>query len=204
MKSYYSDVEAWGAIETPHENISGIPTTKGPNPKHYFKDVWCLGPSYGNYPGAFPRGLMNAFLKRWNGTRKLMLFSGSFKGKGWTTVDIKPELEPDFCIDTQKLPEDWTEKFDLVFADPPYSEQEAADMYGLPYINLAKVVNEMARVTSSGGHMALIHRLVPQVFPGDTVHFKRMKIVGVIGIYTMSGYSNIRALTVWRKSEALV
>ena len=176
----------------------------GPNPKHYYKDVWCLGRSDNGYPGAFPNGFMNLFLRRWNGTRKLMLFSGSFKEKGWATVDVNPKLHPKYVLNAEQLPEDWTERFDLVFADPPYSEREAEEMYGLPYFNLVKVVNEMARVTSTGGHMALLHRLVPQVFPGDTLHFKRMKIVGVVGVYTLSGYSNIRALTVWRKSEGLI
>ena len=132
------------------------------------------------------------------------MFSGSFKNKGWTTVDVNPKLHPKYVLNAEQLPEDWTERFDLVFADPPYSEREAEEMYGLPYFNLVKVVNEMARVTSTGGHMALLHRLVPQVFPGDTLHFKRMKIVGVVGVYTLSGYSNIRALTVWRKSEGLI
>ncbi len=177
---------------------------KGPNPKHYYKDIWCLAHADNGYPGAFPKGLMNLFLRRWNGIRKLMLFSGSFRNKGWTTVDVNPDLHPKYLLNAEQLPEDWTEKFDLVFADPPYSEQEAEEMYGLPYFNLVKVVNEMARVTSPGGHMALLHRLVPQVFPGDTLHFKRMKIVGVVGVYTLSGYSNIRALTVWRKSEGRI
>ena len=178
--------------------------SRGPNPKHYFKDIWCLGPAGSGYPGGFPKGLMNLFLRRWNGKDRLMLFSGSFKEKGWTTVDIKPELNADYCLNAENLPEEWTEKYDLVFADPPYSEQEAASLYNLPYFSLPKVINEMARVTRTGKYMALIHRLVPQVFPADTVHFKRMKIVGVVGVYTMSGYSNIRALTVWRKSEGLI
>ncbi len=175
----------------------------GPNPKHYYKDIWCLGTGQG-YPGAFPRGLMNLFLKRWNGAKKLMLFSGSFQSIEWVKVDINPELNPDYSLDAENLPEDWTEKFDLVFADPPYSEQEAEKLYGLPYFNIVKVVNEMARVTATGGHMAFLHRLIPQYHPWDQIHFKRMKIVGVVGIYTISGYSNIRALTVWRKSEGLI
>lgn len=170
--------------------------------KPYYRDIWCLGTGIG-YPGAFPRGLITKVLQRWNGEKKLMLFSGSFHEKGWDTVDIKPETSPLFVMDIEKLPDTWTGKYDLVFADPPYSEQEAKDLYDLPYFNIVKVVNEMARVTRSGGHMILLHRLIPRNFPGDTQHFKRMRLAGVVGVYTIAGYSNIRALTVWRKMESI-
>jgi hypothetical protein len=52
--------------------------------------------------------------------------------------------------------------------------------------------------------MIFLHRLIPQNFPGDTAHFKRMRLVGIVGVFTIAGYSNIRALTVWRKMEALI
>ncbi len=168
----------------------------------YFRDVWCLAPGHG-YPGVFPRGLMDRVTKRWNGEKRLMLFAGSFKEKGWDTVDVKAAAGAKYTLDAENLPREWTEKYDFVFADPPYSEKEAEDLYGLPYFNVVKVVNEMARVTKGGGTMAFLHRLVPQYHPQDTIHFKRMKVVGVIGVYTMAGYTNMRALTVWRKQETL-
>ncbi len=170
--------------------------------KPYFRDIWCLGTGKG-YPGAFPRGLIQRVLKRWNGEKKLMLFSGSFHDRSWETVDIKNELRPMYSFNAEELPESWTEKYDLVFADPPYSELEAKSLYDLPYFNIVKVINEMARVTKPGGYMLFLHRLIPQNFPGDMIHFKKMRIVGIVGVFTISGCSNIRALTVWRKLEAL-
>ena len=170
--------------------------------KPYYRDIWCLGTGKG-YPGAFPRGLVKLVLKRWNGKKKLMLFSGSFHDRGWDTVDIRPELQPTFAMNAEHLPEEWTDKYDLVFADPPYSEHEARLFYDLPYFNIVKVINEMARVTKEGGHMIFLHRLIPQNFPGDNTHFKRMRLAAVVGVFTIAGYSNIRALTVWRKMETL-
>ena len=170
--------------------------------KPYYRDIWCLGTGT-SYPGAFPRGLIERVLKRWNGEKKLMLFSGNFHKPGWDTVDIKEETSPSYLLNAEKLPDSWTEKYGIVFADPPYSEQEAKSLYDLPYFNIVKVINEMARVTKPGGYMLFLHRLIPQNFPGDTAHFKRMQIVGIVGIFTIAGYSNIRALTVWRKREAL-
>ncbi len=170
--------------------------------RKYYRDIWCLGPGQG-YPGAFPQGLIPLVLKRWNGAKKLMLFSGHFHDKGWDTVDIKPETNPTYELNAETLPDEWTEKYDLVFADPPYSKEESLRYYGLPYFNIFKVINEMARVTRPGGHMMFLHRLIPQNFPGDNIHFRRMKIVGVVGIYTMSGITNLRALTIWNKMRQL-
>ena len=171
--------------------------------RKYYRDIWCLGPNGTGYPGGFPRGLMPLVLRRWNGTKKLMLFSGSFHKRGWETVDIKPETKPSFVMNAEELPNEWTEKFDLVFADPPYSKEESLKLYNLPYFNIFKLMNEMARVTKPGGHMIFLHRLIPQTFPGQNTHFKRMKIVGVIGIYTTSGITTLRALTVWEKTRHL-
>lgn len=168
--------------------------------KPYYRDIWCLGSGSG-YPGAFPRGLMPRILQKWNGEKKIMLFSGSFHDRGWETLDVKPELNPTYSMDAESLPEDWTEKYDLVMADPPYSEAEAKDLYDLPYFNIAKIINEMARITRGGGTMIMLHRLIPQNHFIDTYHFKRMQIQAVVGVFTIAGYSNIRALTVWRKLE---
>lgn len=118
--------------------------------KPYYRNIWCLGTGTG-YPGAFPKGLVPLVLKRWNGTKKLMLFSGSFHDRGWETLDIKEEVHPDYVMNAEKLPDDWTEKYDLVFADPPYSVDEAKSLYDLPYFNIVKVINEMARVVKGGG-----------------------------------------------------
>ena len=197
------EAEAKEITKTPYDNIFGISIPRGPNPKHYYKDIWCLGVGT-DYPGAFPKGLIDMFLKRWNGTKKIMLFSGSFHEKGWDTVDIKKETKPKFLLNAEQLPGEWTDLYDIVFADPPYSKEESLRLYGLPYFNIIKVVNEMARITKTGKYMALLHRLIPQNFFNPSEDFNRMKIVGVIGVYTIAGVSNIRALTVWRKSEALI
>ena len=124
--------------------------------RKYYRDIWCLGPNGTGYPGGFPRGLMPLVLRRWNGTKKLMLFSGSFHKRGWETVDIKPETKPSFVMNAEELPNEWTEKFDLVFADPPYSKEESLKLYNLPYFNIFKLMNEMARVTKPGGHMIFL------------------------------------------------
>ena len=170
--------------------------------KPYFRDVWVLGPSSNGYPGAFPRGLINKIKSRWWGRSRLWLFSGSFKDSEGTTVDIKPEVYPDHICDCQDLPFP-DDTFDFVMADPPYSEEEADRLYGLPYFNMVKTLNEMARVCEPGGHCLFLHRIFPQCHPQFNNEFKRLNIVGLIGVTTISGITNMRALTVWQKQQSL-
>lgn len=167
-----------------------------------FRDVWGLGVPNAGYPGAFPQGLIPRIKRRWWGQKRLWLFSGSFKDPLGTTVDIKPELEPDYICNCEELPfED--ESFDFVMADPPYSKEEAKKLYNLPYVNVPKTMNEMARVCKPEGHVLFLHRLIPWYFPTDNAHVKRLRPVAIIGVYTLAGYTNIRALTIWRKHETL-
>jgi hypothetical protein len=87
--------------------------------------------------------------------------------------------------------------------DPPYSEQEAKDLYGLQYVKIGQALNEAARVLKDAGVLVCLHRLVPQCWPGSSQDFKRLSMVGVVGVFTLSGMSNIRACTVWRKQESI-
>lgn len=167
--------------------------------KPYFRDVWALGPNPA-YPGAFPLGLINKVRKHWWGQKRLWLFSGSFKDPDGTTVDIKPELKPTVVANCEELPFE-SESFDFVFADPPYSEEEALRLYNLPYFNIRKVLQEMIRVCEPNGKILFLHRLVPTAYPDIT--FKLLELQGVVGIYNFGGMSNIRALTVWKKHQTL-
>ncbi len=95
------------------------------------------------------------------------------------------------------------DSFDFVMLDPPYSEAESLRLYNLPYCNMLKVMNEAARVCMAGGYVVLLHRLIPFYHPLTNTHFKRLAVVATVGIYTIAGWTNIRALTVWRKQETL-
>lgn len=168
-----------------------------------YRDTWGLGPATSNYPGSFPRGLIPRMKRQgWWGEKRLWMFSGSFKDKGGVTVDINPAVEPDIIANCEALPlED--ESFNFVMLDPPYSELEARELYGLDYCNIFNVINEASRVTRPGGYMAILHRLCPYHAPQENQHKKRMQPVAIVGVYTIAGYVNMRALTVWRKRESL-
>lgn len=167
-----------------------------------YRDVWGLFPANKGYPGAFPQGLINKIRKKWWGQKRLWLFSGSFKDKEGVMIDIKKEVNPSIVANCEDLPFK-DEIFDFIMIDPPYSEKESKELYNLPYCNIIKVMNEASRVCRPGGYVLLLHRLLTFYHPSETIHKKRLQLQGIVGVYVVAGYSNIRALSIFRKNESL-
>lgn len=161
--------------------------------------MWALGPPNTGYPGAFPKGLITKIKRKWWGQKRLWLFSGTFKDTTGITVDIKKEVKPLVLANCEYLPFK-TNSLDFVMADPPYSKEESMDLYNLPYVNVIKTINEMIRVSKPGGYILFLHRLVPSIFPGLNLS-KDTNCVAVIGMFTIAGMANIRALSVYRKKN---
>jgi len=171
--------------------------------KPYFRDIWALGPPDNGYPGAFPRGLVSKIKRNgWWGKRRIWLFSGSYQDYSGIMVDINSSCRPTIQANCEQLPFK-DEYFDFVMLDPPYSKEEAARLYGLPYCNIPQVMNEASRICCSEGYVILLHRLVPFCGPWENYHKKRLTIDAVVGVFTIAGYTNIRALSVWRKKSTL-
>ncbi len=92
--------------------------------------------------------------------------------------------------------------FDFVLADPPYSEEEAQSLYGLPYLSMLGLLKECWRVCADGGHVLLLHRLIPISDP-RLPDGMRVRVSAIVGVGVLANWSNIRALTVWRKPNRL-
>ena len=160
-----------------------------------------LGPSTNGYPGSFPRGLITRIRRRWWGEKRAWLFAGSHKDPEGPTVDLKPKVKPDLVADCQVLPLA-DRSFDFVMMDPPYSQEWARKLYDVDYPSMVKVMKEAHRICEPGGHILVLHALVMQNHP-YLPELRQLEIVGLVGISTLGGFSNMRALTVYKKRYEL-
>ena len=170
---------------------------------NYYRDVWILGPASSSCPGSFPKGFISALKRKWWGQRRLWVCSGGFKDSGGVMLDIRREMMPTVLADAQELPFK-DASFDFVMADPPYSEAEAGDLYGLPYLRISRLLTEMIRVAEPRANIALLHRLIPSLNDGQVgAPMQQLELEAVVGIGTLAAWTNIRALTIWRKRQPL-
>lgn len=89
----------------------------------------------------------------------LNLFCGMNK-QGFR-VDLNPEVKPDLLCDAHKLTQHLNgQTFDIILADPPYSDEEAKELYGTPKLNYKKWTAEAEKVLNPGGLLIVYHKYV--------------------------------------------
>ena len=163
----------------------GHPILYGMPEAEYFGDF----PDGGGYPHGFLRRAFDIMTVT-DPTKVLHVCSGSMKVG--IRVDIRPEMEPTVVADARNLPFA-DDSFEWVMADPPYSREYAANLYGTGdvYPDPHGLAQECIRVLKPGGRMGFMHHIVPKVKkPGQ-----------LLKVYTITqgmGY-NVRAWSVWTK-----
>jgi len=81
-------------------------------------------------------------------------------------VDIKPDVKPDLVCDAHTLSNCIKESFDVIFADPPYSNQEAKEIYGTPGLKYKLWTAEATKLLNKGGLLIVYHkRIMPNPNP---------------------------------------
>ena len=115
---------------------------KGGMPLHAEK--WCLQ-------------LARDILKKQDATI-LNLFCG-MNSQGFR-VDIKEEVSPDLCCDVHELSKHLDKKFDIIFADPPYSNKEAKELYGTPDLKYKQWTSEATKCLIPGGLLIIYHKFI--------------------------------------------
>lgn len=89
----------------------------------------------------------------------LNLFCGM--NKYGTRIDIKKDVNPDIVADAHTFANNWNnDSFDLIIADPPYSDQEAKDLYGTGKLNYNEWTNQCDKVLRKGGILLVYHKYV--------------------------------------------
>lgn len=128
--------------------------------------MWMLGQNYkgsgfyGAYPPSYIKRVMSMFPDV-DAENILHLFSGSLTSdvKG-DRFDINPELNPDIVGDAEHLSQYINKKYNLILADPPYTEEDASK-YGYSMVGRHKVFKECEKVLKKGGFLIWLDQICP-------------------------------------------
>lgn len=134
--------------------------------------AWVLPrPSKSKYAGSFPLHFEIKLLRLYDMPEKILQPFGGMAEHG-LRLDIKPEIVPDIVGDGHKLPFA-ANVFDFVLVDPPYSNEEAKQLYNTGTLSPKMYTREAVRVCKIGGYVALYHKLMlPR--PPQTIYDKRI------------------------------
>ena len=144
---------------------------------------------YGGYPAGYLRRVRALFPEK---RRVLHIFSGKvdLSALPGDTVDITPALKPTFVDDAQTLERVPLADYDLVLADPPYSDDDA-ERYGTTMVKRNKVMKALQRV-APGTHIVWLDQVLP-MYRKDT-----FAIDAVIGMVKSTNH-RFRVVTVFRR-----
>lgn len=165
--------------------------------KDWMLGVWNIGNNYrgsgyyGSYPPSYLKRIGALFTDRKN---ILHLFSGSLPPGDYTRFDRQPEMNPDVCGEASELDQHFdATSFDIIYADPPYSETDA-NHYGTCLINRNKIVKSCFKLLEVGGFLCWMDQVLPMY---SRKEFRR---VGEIMI-TRSTNHRVRAVFIFQKIE---
>lgn len=176
----------WFGASNAYSKGEGHPTLFGEPPvAHHFRPF--------SDGGGYPKGFIEWAIREMGCTDAstiLHLCSGSMVTG--VRVDVRAEMEPDIVADCRNVPLP-DESFDFIMADPPYSKEYAANLYGTAkhYPEPGAIAKEARRLLKPGGKFGLLHFQVPMTK-------KPMRIMRVYGVTTGAGYA-IRAWTLCEK-----
>ena len=145
---------------------------------------------YGAYQGNFLKRIAALFPDR---SRVLHLFSGKVDVQAFPgdTLDVRPELQPTWCVDAETCEGVDLARYDFVLADPPYSASDA-EHYGTSMVSRNRVVKTLAVGLRPGAFIVWLDQVYPMFAKAQ---LKPEAVIGIVG----STNHRFRVLTVFRK-----
>jgi len=92
----------------------------------------------------------------------LNLFCGM--NKQGVRIDLNPKVSPTYIYDAHKISELYPDPtFDVILADPPYSDEETKQLYGdfYPKLHYKKWTGECDKCLKPGGLLIVYHKFLP-------------------------------------------
>lgn len=144
---------------------------------------------YGGYPAGYLRRIHSLFPDK---HRVLHLFSGKvdLAALPGDTVDINADLAPTFVDDAQRLERVPLGNYDLVLADPPYSNDDA-ERYGTTMVKRNTVLSALGGL-APGAHVVWLDQVLP-MYRKDT-----FGVEAVIGMVKSTNH-RFRVVTIFRR-----
>lgn len=189
----------WPDRITNYHHITGFPESLFIGGDGRCVGTWIMGNDYrvkSEYYGGYPAGYMRRVKALFpDKQRVLHLFSGHVDKSviPGDSVDVRPELAPDYVDDAQTLEKVPLEKYDLVMADPPYSIEDC-DRYQTTMIRRNRVMAALGARLTPGCHVVWLDQVLP-MFRKD-----QFSIEAVIGMVKSTNH-RFRVVVVFKKVE---
>ncbi len=155
---------------------------------------WFLGGArHSNFYGSYHTNYLDRISSLFPDASKVLhLFSGSLPPSSkYIRVGMGEGEKPDIVGDAEQLASFLPFKPDLVYCDPPYSEEDSQH-YKVGLVNRGRVIKEIAVVLQRGGFCVWLDQALP-VFSN-----KDLNLVGLIG-YIRSTSNRFRCVSIFRK-----
>jgi hypothetical protein len=161
-------------------------------------DYWTIARATGSYKGKFPDGLIPAIMElfdkflclKWDNLRKLYQFGG--KVNDGETVDLNIECKPTFLTDATKMDGVPRGAYDVVFADPGYSDYDY-EKWGAKPIKPYSFIDAGLECVKPGGYYILLHTLLYKMRA-----FKNCRAIAYIAVDSGPNH-RIRGLQIYQK-----
>ncbi len=159
--------------------------------------TWIMGQNYrvkSNYYGGYPAGYLKRIKALFPDKKNVLhLFSGKVDLSAFAgdTVDINESLSPTFIDDAQTLTDVPLEKYDIVLADPPYSEEDCLK-YSTTMVKRNKVMQALGGRLQKGAHVVWLDQVLP-MYRKD-----QFKMIAVIGMVKSTNH-RFRVVTIFEK-----
>lgn len=156
--------------------------------------MWFLGGQrHSEFYGSYHKNYLDRIQSMFGDAQKVVhLFSGSLPySSSYTRVGMGEGEKPDILGNAENLASFLPFKPDLIYADPPYSEEDAQH-YKTGLINRARVIKECTTVLQRGGFIIWLDQALP------TFSNEEIKLVGLIG-YIRSTANRFRVVSIFRK-----
>ena len=187
----------WADRIANYERVTGFPKALFHSGDGRVVGLWVMGNDYrvkskfyGGYPAGYLRRIKALFPDK---KEVLHLFSGkvdtaAIPGK---TVDIRPDLKPDYLDDAHTLTKVPLPIFDLVMADPAYSKEDTLH-YGTPMIQRNRVMRTLGKRLRSGCHVVWLDQVLPMYRKDE------FAVDAYIGMVKSTNH-RFRVITIFRK-----